>query len=59
MLNKEQFCEFIELVKKYTDVDSQLSLPKIAAMAGINKKTAYNYLNRLTKKGIVFNIKRR
>lgn len=51
--------QFVELVKKYTDVDSQLSLPKIAAMAGINKKTAYNYLNRLTKKGIVFNIKRR
>ena len=51
--------EFVKLVQTCTVSNSQLSLPKIAEMAGINKKTAYNYLNRLTKKGIVFNIKRR
>jgi group I intron endonuclease len=51
--------EFVKLVQTCTVSNSQLSLPKIATMLGISKKTAYNYLNRLTKKGIVFNIKKR
>lgn len=51
--------QFIALIRKYTDINPKISLSRIAAIEKINKKTAYNYLNRLTKKGIVFNIKRR